>query len=261
MFDFFVGSHTGYSRLRSPVQHRRFIFHLKSRFWVIRDVLEGIGLHALEASWHFAPGSLHDIPGGTLFVSDDLAPLALLFTANCSCKKEISQDWYSPVYGSREQAPTFRLTTRTSLPAEFTTMLIPDSEVAAHMGFLQPIESGHKGVSVRALRYSTARASDHFFFADESGNWQVGMCASDARFLYCSTDSKTTISQFVICGGSYFEWNGRRLFDANLPVKHSEWSRDESERSILQPSAPAVWHEPVSKAAEPASRPATSGDI
>jgi heparinase II/III-like protein len=249
-FDFFVGSHTGNSRRNSPVRHRRFVFHLKSRFWVIRDVLDGTGLHGLETSWHFASGSLHDIPAGTLFVSDDLAPLALLFTANCSCKKEISRDWYSPVYGCKEQAPTFRLTTRTSLPAEFTTMLIPDSEMAAHMGFLRPIESGHKGASVTALRYSTADAEDHLFFANESGNWQVGTCASDARFLYCSTDSKKTVSQFVICGGSYFELNGRRLFNANLPVKHSEWSRDASQRPILQPFDPASRHVPTPKTSE-----------
>ncbi|PYT91256.1 MAG: hypothetical protein DMG36_18915 [Acidobacteria bacterium] len=256
-FDFFVGSHTGYSRLSSPVQHRRFIFHLKSRFWVIRDVLEGTGSHGLEASWHFAPGSLHDIPGGTLFVGDDLAPLALLFTANCSYKKDILQDCYSPVYGCKEQAPTFRLATRTALPAEFTTMLIPDSEVAAHMGLLRTIESGHKGVSVTALRYSTANAEDHLFFADESGNWQVGTCASDARFLYCSTDSKKTVSHFVICGGSYFELNGRRLFDANLPVKHSEWCRDTSERPMVQPFDPVGSHVPVPKPSEHVAPPSS----
>src|SRR2546430_2938590 len=51
---------------RSPVRHRRYVFHLKSRFWVIRDVLEGTGLHKAEVSWHFAPGSLHAIPGGVM---------------------------------------------------------------------------------------------------------------------------------------------------------------------------------------------------
>src|SRR5258708_39259426 len=129
------------------------------------------------------------------------------------------------------------------------------------MGVEERSEEGQKCALVRGLRYSTGKARVNFFFADESGNWQVGMCGSDARYLYCSTDSKTTISQFVICSSSYFEWNGRRLFAANLPVKHSEWSRHASERSILQPSAPAVRHEPVPKAGERASRPAASGDI
>jgi hypothetical protein len=235
MFDFFVGAHNGYSQLPSPVQHRRFIFHLKSRFWVIRDVLDGTGMHKLAASWHFAPGSLHAIPEGALFVGDDAVPLALLFNTNSSCRKEISQDWYSPVYGKKEVSPTFRVTTHASLPAELTTMLIPHSEVMAHLGFLRPVESGHTGASVKAFRYSTALAQDLLFFADEPGNWQVGPCASNAKFLYCSIDNHGTVAQFVICGGSYLVFGGRRLFDASLPVKHSEWSRDSSELEVSQP--------------------------
>lgn len=256
MFDFFVGTHTGYSQLVSPVQHRRFIFHLKSRFWVIRDVLEGTGSHKLAASWHFAPGSLHAIPEGAMFVGDDAAPLALLFTANSSCRKEISQEWYSPVYGKKEVSPTFRVTTHALLPVELTTMLIPDSEVTAHLGFLRPVESGHRGASVKAFRYSTATVEDHLFFSDKPGNWQVGPYASNAKFLHCSTDSNRTVTQFVICGGSYFVFGGRRLFDASLPVKHSEWRRDLSEREALQPSDLATSQESgqqVNKHFEPPS--------
>lgn len=255
MFDFFSGTHTGYSQLPSPVQHRRFIFHLKSRFWVIRDVLDGTGMHKLAASWHFAPGSLHAIPQGGMFVGDDLAPLALLFTADSSCRKEISQDWYSPVYGKKEVSPTFRVTTHASLPAELTTMLIPHSEVTAHLGLLRPVELGHKGASVKAFRYSTAIAQDLLFFADKPGNWEVGPYASNAKFLYCSTDNNRTVAQFVICGGSYFVFGGRRLFDASLPVKHSEWSRDLSEREASQPSDVATNHESGPQVSEHFERP------
>lgn len=242
-FDFFVGTHTGYSQLPSPVQHHRFIFHLKSRFWVIRDVLEGAGLHKVAASWHFAPGALHAIPDGAIFVGDDVVPLALLCTANSSCRKEISQDWYSPVYGKKEVSPTFRMTTHAPLPVELTTMLIPHSEVTAHMGLLCSVESGHRGAPVKAFRYSTAITRDHLFFADKPGNWQVGPYASNARFLYCSTDANRTVTQFVICGGSYFAFGGRRLFDASLPVKRSEWSRNTGEPSTSLPLDLSTRHE------------------
>ena len=169
-----------------------------------------------------------------MFISDDLAPLALLFAADTSCRKEISEDWCSPVYGKKELSPTFRVTTFAPLPVEFTTMLIPDSEVAAHLGFLHATEAEHRGVAVRALKYSKANAEDHLFFAQKPGNWHLGECASNARFLYCSTDLHKTVSQFVICEGSFFAYNGRRLFDTNLAVKHSEWSRDPSESSVAQ---------------------------
>src|SRR5207249_801643 len=44
-FDLFVGSHRGYCRLRRPVQHRRYVFYSKPNFWLIRDVLQGDGVH------------------------------------------------------------------------------------------------------------------------------------------------------------------------------------------------------------------------
>jgi len=245
-FDFFVGSHTGYSWLSSPVRHRRYVFHLKSRFWVIRDVLEGTGLHKLEASWHFAPGSLHTIPGGSMFISDDLALLAVLFAAESSCRMDVLEEWYSPVYGKKELSPTFRVTTFAPLPVEFTTMLIPDPEVATHLGsFRRPTEAEHRGVPVKALQYSTASGEDHFFFADKPGNWHMGKCASNARFLYCSTDSNKTVRQFVICDGSYFAFNGSRLFDTSLPVKQSEWIRGASEQPLSLPLEGAAEHEPA----------------
>lgn len=255
-FDLFVGTHTGYSQLPSPVQHRRFIFHLKSRFWVIRDVLEGTGLHKLSASWHFAPGSLHAIPEGVMFVGDDAAPLALLFAANSSCRKEISQGWYSPVYGKKEVSPTFRVTTYASLPGELATMLIPHSEVTAHLGLLRTVSSGHKGALVKTFRYSTAVAQDYLFFADKPGNWQVGPYASNAKFLYCSTDASRTVTQFVICGGSYFAFNGRRLFDASLPVKHSEWSRDADEPPVSRTLDVVTGHETRPQVNDHFERPA-----
>ena len=235
-FDLFVGSHGGYCRPPSPVQHRRHIFHLKSRFWLIRDILDGGGVHKLEASWHFAPGSLHAIPEGAMFVSDELASLALLFAANVDCSRVISSGWYSPAYGRKEPSPTLRLSMRAPLPAEFTTMLIPDSEAAAHLGLLRRLESGHQGVPVSAFRYSTANATDSMFFADELGNWQIGPWASDARFLFCSTGTDKVVLQFVICDGSYFEFSGRRIFDADLRVKQHEWSRDTRSHLVSRPA-------------------------
>ena len=37
-FDLFAGSHDGYSRLPNAVVHRRFVFSLKSGFWLVRDL-------------------------------------------------------------------------------------------------------------------------------------------------------------------------------------------------------------------------------
>jgi len=115
-------------------------------------------------------------------------------------------------------------------------MLIPDSEAAAHLGLLRRLESGHQGVPVSAFRYSTANATDSMFFADELGNWQIGPWASDARFLFCSISTDKVVLQFVICDGSYFEFSGRRIFDADLRVKQREWSRDTRSHLVSRPA-------------------------
>src|SRR5207244_9189309 len=109
-------------------------------------------------------------------------------------------------------------------------MLIPDLEAAADRGVLRAMQAVHRGVPVKAVRYSAANTEHHLFFAGKPGNWQLGKFASDARFLYCSTDFKQTVSQFVICEGSCFAFEGRLLFGANLPVKH----RSEEHTSELQ---------------------------
>ena len=54
-FDLFQGSHDGYSRLPSPVIHRRWVFHKKGDFWLVRDLAEGHGSHQLDIAWHIGP--------------------------------------------------------------------------------------------------------------------------------------------------------------------------------------------------------------
>jgi len=52
-FDLFCGSHDGYAE--RGISHRRWVFHLPGRFWLIRDVAEGSGVHNLELAWHLGP--------------------------------------------------------------------------------------------------------------------------------------------------------------------------------------------------------------
>ena len=214
-FDLFAGSHSGYSRLASPVRHRRYVFYLRPQFWLIRDLVEGAGLHRVEVCWHFAPGSLSTIPGGITFTGETPGGLALLFAANQSCSQEIFPGWYSPVYGKKQPSPVLRLSARADLPAEFATLLIPVWTNRARPGSFQTVESGHKSAAVRAYRYSVAGLAHYVFFADKAGSWRIGPWASDARFLYFSTNSAGNFRQLVIYQGSYLEISGRRIFTSD----------------------------------------------
>jgi hypothetical protein len=55
--DVMIGSHNGYKRLRSPVQHTRTIISMRNNYWLIYDRLEGDGSHKVEQRLNTAPGA------------------------------------------------------------------------------------------------------------------------------------------------------------------------------------------------------------
>jgi len=249
-FDFFAGSHSGYTRLSDPVWHHRYVFYLKPHFWFIRDVLSGQGGHRSEVAWHFAPGVLSLISGGVKFHNSG-SDLTLLFASTGHCAGEISQDHYSAVYGRQEPTPTFRLSTRAHVPVEFATLLVPSGPLAQCPGLLQPFEGKHSGIEVRTYVWSRTSGETYFFFAEQSGSWRIGPWASDAQFVLCSMDAGKNLDQFVLCDGSYLEFCGQRIFTSSTVVARGEWlsqagghqffCSDES-AVVLQPSMLTVQH-------------------
>ncbi len=227
-FDLLAASHDEYRRLSDPVCHIRTVFRLMSSFWLIRDVLQGAGRHHLEASWHFAPGSISTIPGGVKFVGDNEADLALLFSANQNYSQRILEGWYSPVYGRKELSPILQLSTDTQLPAEFVTLLIPAPRVNASAGVLHALEGERSGVGTRAYRFSTSGKANYlFFFANAPGPWEIGSWASDAQFLFCAADADDEPRHIVICDGTFVEVSGRRVFNSAEGPVRGEWTLSE----------------------------------
>ena len=108
-FDIFAGRHNGYD----PVTHQRWVFGLKNRFWLVRDVATGPGIHRLDIHWHFLnEGDIAIVPpaGHNWATSIEL------------------WDW-SPVYGRQEPAHVLRFRTETSLPAEFAVLIALPTEL------------------------------------------------------------------------------------------------------------------------------------
>lgn len=122
-FDFFVGSHDGYKRLANPVVHRRSVFFLKSRFWLVRDQALGQGTHQLDLFWHLHP-ELLPVEGKSVFRSQGAA----LSIRGCDrhgwFEEVVSEDW-SPAYGEKQSHNVLHFRTRAGLPAEFVTLLLP----------------------------------------------------------------------------------------------------------------------------------------
>jgi hypothetical protein len=153
-FDFFAGHHNGYH----PVIHHRWVFGLKNKFWLVRDVVSGAGprpaagsqpafSHHLAIHWHF----LHERDGTIL------PP-----TGHTWSRSIEPWDW-SPVYGKKDPAFVLRFSTETALPAEFAVLLIP-----GEAGTFTQTAPG-------AYQYKELHASHEFIFGD--------------RFVYRATTS------------------------------------------------------------------------
>jgi hypothetical protein len=108
-FDFFAGHHNGYH----PVIHHRWVFGLKNKFWLVRDLvteprLLGSG-HRVEINWHFL----------------DERDIAILPPAGHNWSQSVERWDWSPVYGKKEPAFVLRFSTETALPSEFAVLLVP----------------------------------------------------------------------------------------------------------------------------------------
>lgn len=109
-YDFFSGSHTGYTRLKSPVLHTREILFVKESYWIINDILEAKGRHELEVFFHLAPMPI-DIDKTTLSArtnNTDGPNLVIIPVGTKDLKGDIEEGWISNYYGMKERAPIVR---------------------------------------------------------------------------------------------------------------------------------------------------------
>lgn len=220
-FDLFCGKHRGYQRLTHPVVHSRWVFYLKSRFWLVRDVAEGEGEHDLEIPWHFAPGftASYTPPGFTLMHganSVSQGGLALVPPEGHGWSQEVRRGYVSQAYGVEESASVVRFATRTRGPADFTVVLQPVASVPERLGKLTRTVAG----KATAYRYDTGRSQHIFLFSDGSCPWTLEPWTSDARFVYLSIEGRAL--QFALCGGSFVGIQGQRLLSCDRQVERCE---------------------------------------
>jgi hypothetical protein len=217
-FNLFVGSHNGYERLPAPVTHRRWVFHRKAQFWLVRDVAIGQGEHAIELTWHLGanlvPASARDYLFG-----DGQESLGLVLAENHGWSQSADRGPWSPVYGQQERATVITFGTLGPLPAEFVTLLLPNVSFPLDMGRLERLASD---AAVHGYRYARPAEEHYFFFGDRPGAWNLGGWSSDAQFLYWSVDRRREQRLLVLCRGSYAEVGGRRVLASTNSVEYAE---------------------------------------
>jgi hypothetical protein len=219
-FDLFQGSHEGYSRLPSPVVHRRWVFHRKEKFWLVRDLAAGAGSHQLDIAWHIGP-TMSPASSKEFLFTGEVGSLALLAAEGHGWSQSVRRDSWSPAYGRAERASVVSFGVHSELPADFATLLLAGEGVPSDLGRLVRVNSFARG-AVSGYRYSNSRQEHAFFYAPQPGPWTLGTWASDADFLYSSFDPEREEYTLILCNGSYADAGGRRVLTCGKRVSYAE---------------------------------------
>lgn len=127
----YVGAHTGYERLPSPVTHQRsFSRSKRPAMLTVVDRLSGSGEHQLLWHFHLAPGiTVTKADAGAIVLTNGSRQWMLTYPA--SLRPAVSDAWYSPSYGVRLKCQAIDLA--------LTATLAGDYEVAFE---IRPVQRG-----------------------------------------------------------------------------------------------------------------------
>jgi hypothetical protein len=137
--DFVTGTHDGYRRLPNPVLHRRSLLLLRpERRLIVRDDLEGTGLHTFEALFHGMPTvgfQPTDLPDVWRLVGRRVR-LTVRFLVSSPGEAGVRQmeyrvargetdpidGWYADDYGVKEPAPVLHVAFQGVCPVRLYTV-------------------------------------------------------------------------------------------------------------------------------------------
>ena len=208
-FDLFVGSHDGYR----PLIHRRWVFSLRSKFWLVRDHVSGMDEHTLDLFWHLNPDLLGK---NSVFAGHEgKNSLQILTAEEDDWKREVRAGWWSPVYGKKEPAPVLHFSTVAKIPAEFVTLLVP-GVVEPKGGSL----SRMRDTEPRAYLYETAGEKHVMIFGLRGESWAMSPWTSDAEFMYVGWQGKRR--SLVLCNAHYLELAGKKVVSSVAPMLRCE---------------------------------------
>jgi hypothetical protein len=220
-FDLFIGSHDGYCRSGSKIIHRRHVFSLKSKFWLVRDVVLGTGEHRLDLCWHLAPGvSMRESCSNT-FVEDAGRALRIFTVDGHGWSEQIEQGWCAPAYGCKIPASVLRFSTVTKLPAEFVTLL-STSTWTDRDNTVPHLRQVSLQDDMRAYQFETADEAHSMFFASGGQPWRCGVWTSDAEFLHFCTARDEEFQALTLCQGSLAELTGQSIISSSTPIERCE---------------------------------------
>jgi len=127
--DILDAQHEGYTRLKSPVVHRRIVlFNKKGGYWVLVDELSTTGKHAYCFHLHFLPSAVseHEAKSFIVKTDDPHGPNLLVVPFDMTrITTRVLDGWVSESYGKKIPAPVLQFSTTKNGPMILTTILLP----------------------------------------------------------------------------------------------------------------------------------------
>lgn len=129
-FDYFEGSHDGYTRLDDPVVHLRGVLFVKGGYWVVRDRVLAAARHRVAVRYLAAAGvAAHTEPDDSVllrsFGEDGGLDASLRIAAFGAGRASLGEGWVSPAFGARASAPRYSYEALCDGPCELVTILVP----------------------------------------------------------------------------------------------------------------------------------------
>lgn len=158
-YDFAIGSHTAYARLKDPVTHWRSVLFVKPRYWVVVDDLLGAAEHTVAVRFQFGPMPVTvDAAQWARAGHADGSGLLVRSFAGLALKCEVHegeltpiQGWVSADYGQRRPAPELVYSTVARLPLRVISLLFPIQRVAEPAPEVAPLTG--EGAGLMGLRF------------------------------------------------------------------------------------------------------------
>ena len=185
----------------------------------MRDLALGQGEYDLDLGWHIAP-QLQAPDGNKDFFVGDHAGLRIVTLEGHGWSRAVEEFPHSPVYGQQQKHNALHFATKTELPAEFVTLLLPSAGDSHDEHNLTSMAA--ESSPVVAYRYRTA-GQEHSFFFGQGEPWKLQDWSSDAEFLYVR-QAGSALAEIICCNASFVERGTRKLLTAKRPVLRCEIS-------------------------------------
>jgi len=99
----FEGAHNGYAKLRGRPIHKRHIAYDGQEIWVIKDMLEGSGVHRMDSYLHIHP-DFHIIRmGACIAIKASSGHTVAMVDVLGSADTRLEQGWYFPEFGVKHE--------------------------------------------------------------------------------------------------------------------------------------------------------------